>query len=250
MNFVKHPNLPVNAGGVIISPRTPEKVLSTLQNLKITALTGYDSQQPINGICGHPDTNILHAGNNIFICSPSSYQYYSIMFGGQGMELLKGTSGGEGKYPADIAYNAAVFGKFCIHNFKYSDNLLLNCGFTKINVKQGYCKCSVCVVDKRSIITDDEGIYKACSAQGADALLVSKGDVVLDGVNYGFIGGCSGNLANGILAFTGDISLHRDYRNIKNFCKKKNVEIVSLSNGPLVDIGSIIPVFEKPHTKC
>jgi 2-hydroxy-3-keto-5-methylthiopentenyl-1-phosphate phosphatase len=45
-----------------------------------------------------------------------------------------------------------------------------------------------------------------------------------------------------MLAVNGNIKLHPDFEKIIEFCKKYDVEVVSLNNGEIVDVGSIIPV--------
>lgn len=114
--------------------------------------------------------------------------------------------------------------------------------FTIIDTKQGYSKCSVCVVSNNAIITSDDSIYNSCIKNKIDVLKISKGQIVLEGTNYGFIGGCSGKLDKDCLAFTGNIKLHSDYADIKAFCNNYGVNLLSLSNNQLIDIGSIIPV--------
>ena len=42
----------------------------------------------------------------------------------------------------------------------------------------------------------------------------------------------------------GNVELHRDFENMRDFAKNYGVELYSLSNGQLYDIGGIIPVKE------
>ncbi|MDB8792035.1 hypothetical protein PN398_15030, partial [Romboutsia sp. 1001216sp1] len=153
----------------------------------------------------------------------------------------------ESKYPNNIQYNVCLFGKYAIHNFDYTDKNILKYikenNLTMINVNQGYTKCSVCIVDENSIITSDEGIYKEVIKHNIDCLLISKGNIDLFNMNYGFIGGCSGLISHKELAFYGNIKLHPDYDKIYDFVKSKNKEIISLSDEKLLDLGSLIPIM-------
>ena len=112
-----------------------------------------------------------------------------------------------------------------------------------INVKQGYCKCSICIVDDNSIITSDEGIYKEVIKYGIDCLLIQKGHIDLFELDYGFIGGCSGLISDKTLMFFGDIKKHPDYNKINTFVSSKNKTIISLSDENLLDLGSLIPLL-------
>ena len=60
---------------------------------------------------------------------------------------------------------------------------------------------------------------------------------------YGFIGGASGLFDEGMLVFNGNIKTHPDYNNIKYFCTNHHVNIYSLHDGELEDIGSVIQLF-------
>lgn len=113
-------------------------------------------------------------------------------------------------YPGNIIYNAICTGKYFIHNLKYTDPDLLHAArawhqnqhqqdkpaakLQMVDVPQGYSRCCCMPVDDKSFITSDKGIAKALSACNADVLLIEKGHILLPGFDYGFIGGCGGNL--------------------------------------------------------
>ena len=58
-------------------------------------------------------------------------------------------------------------------------------------------------------------------------------------------GGCCGKISKDILAFTGKLSLHRDCDRIKSFLRNYNIYSLELSNKPLTDVGSILPVIQE-----
>ena len=49
---------------------------------------------------------------------------------------------------------------------------------------------------------------------------------------------------NNLIVFTGNLETHTDCDKIISFLNKHNVKYIELSDGPLVDIGGIIPLFE------
>ena len=49
---------------------------------------------------------------------------------------------------------------------------------------------------------------------------------------------------NNLLAFTGKLNSHPDFELIRAFLYKYNVNYIELTEGPLIDIGGIIPVYE------
>ena len=152
------------------------------------------------------------------------------------------------KYPADILYNACSTGKYFIHNLKHTAPELLaaadDLGLIKIDVAQGYTRCSVLPVDENSVITYDRGIAAACAlrASAPDVLLVSPGQIGLPGYATGFIGGTGGRIGDTIV-FNGDLSVHPDFENIKKFIESRGLECIWTKDCPLTDIGSIIEEY-------
>ncbi len=113
-----------------------------------------------------------------------------------------------------------------------------------LHTNQSYAKCSTAVVGENAVITADAGICKICGMNDIDVLKISQGDILLDGYAYGFIGGCCGLIDKDTLVFSGNVKLHRDYENIKAFARNYHVELVSLGNEKLYDIGGILPLKE------
>jgi len=146
----------------------------------------------------------------------------------------------DSKYPGNIRYNAACTGRYFIHNLKYTDPGLLAAAENteKINVSQGYTKCSTLIVDENSIITSDTGIYNSCYGK-LDVLLITPGHITLKNFPYGFIGGASGRIGSTIV-FNGNLAQHPDCRKICDFITERGLEIKYFEEYALEDIGSII----------
>jgi hypothetical protein len=101
-------------------------------------------------------------------------------------------------------------------------------------------------VDEKSIITADRGIYHSVTSAGMDALLINPGHIVLKGFDYGFIGGAAFKISKHKLAFTGLLELHPDKDKILKFLADRKIEPIYLTKQPIFDIGSAIPIIEKP----
>ncbi|HPR24081.1 MAG TPA: hypothetical protein PLM92_02700 [Bacillota bacterium] len=147
-------------------------------------------------------------------------------------------------YPSDIIYNAACTGKFFIHDLRHTDRTLMekakDMEMIFIDVKQGYSKCSICVVDENSVITADQGIAKKISKEkGPDCLLISPGHIILERHEYGFIGGSCGLIGNEIV-FNGDISLHPDFKRISDHIQSRGLSLKWFPGRELEDIGSLL----------
>lgn len=146
------------------------------------------------------------------------------------------------KYPENIKYNAVCMGKYFIHNLKYTSSLLLDTviskGLETINVKQGYTKCNMVVINDNSAITSDEGIFMDTQNK-IDLLLIKSGHVKLGKFPYGFLGGASGRVGNEII-FNGNLELHPNCEDIFNFITNQGLKVKYFREYPLEDIGSII----------
>jgi hypothetical protein len=147
-------------------------------------------------------------------------------------------------YPYNIILNALCIDNFFIHSVNYTDTNLLSLLKDKkiINVKQGYTKCSACIVNNHAIITSDPSIAKALSLEKIDVLLIPPGDILLPGLNYGFIGGATGLIEDKVLAFYGHLDHYLYGKEVLKFLNKHKVEPVFLRNGKLIDRGSIFRV--------
>ena len=109
-------------------------------------------------ISSHVDIFACKIGNKVII-EPS--RTYDIP---QKIELEYGAELIEEKYPKDIKYNICIIGKKAIHNFKYTDSKIKSelekQGYEIINTTQGYTNCSIAVIDEKSAIVTDKGLYK------------------------------------------------------------------------------------------
>ena len=148
------------------------------------------------------------------------------------------------KYPYDIILNALISGNFFMHNLKFTDpNLLSLCNEkTLLDVKQGYTKCSILKVKEDAFITSDKVIFNKLNSNGYDTLLVPPGDIILEGLDYGFIGGTGGMIDDNHLAFFGNLDKYLYGDIIKSFLYKHGVTPIYLNDSKLIDRGSILSI--------
>ncbi|MBW9156586.1 DUF6873 family GME fold protein [Clostridium tagluense] len=194
-------------------------------------------------ICGHPDMLMHICDHSIMVHKDMSNEFI------QELDLLnykvyKSNSTLQSLYPYDICLNALCIGNLFVHSVNYTDSSLLSFFKDKkiVNVKQGYTKCSTCIVNNHAVITSDVSIAKALSLEKIDVLLVPPGDILLPGLNYGFIGGATGLLCDNVLAFYGHLDNYLYGKEVLKFLNKHKVEPVFLRNGKLVDRGSIFRI--------
>lgn len=231
---------------VLVDRRISWQMENELKKRNIEIIKTIACENTYDSIKYHPDICVFNLGNGNIIVEPSVYKGYRKILGKYKFNVIKGESEVNEKYPYNIAYNVAIVGEYAIHNFKYTEPNILKYiednNLKKININQGYAKCSICIVDNKSIITSDKGIYSSLINTDIDCLLIESGHIRLANMNYGFIGGCTGIISNNQIAFCGDVTKHPSYNSIKTFLEERNKEIVILSKEKLLDLGSIIPL--------
>ncbi len=113
---------------------------------------------------------------------------------------------------------------------------LLTADLTPLPVKQGYTRCSTCMVGSSAAITADNGIADALASIGIHVLRIRAGHIRLPGYDCGFIGGATVELENRI-GFFGDLSAHPDGEAMAAFIRQNGLEPVALCRGSLTDFG-------------
>lgn len=227
---------------VIVDRCADENVFFALEALGFNVIKSFDIDYIYKPVNTHPDLQIFFADSKTAITAPAAFEYYKSRLP-KDISLISGAENPGAKYPEDCAYNAARIGKSLVGNLKFIDREIIGVyakkNFDFIDVKQGYTKCNLCIISENAAITEDEGLFCALTARGADVLKIDRGEVALDGFDYGFIGGASGATEKAVV-FSGDISQHSQYNRIKNFSDKHKVNIISLLQTKLHDYGSLI----------
>ena len=230
---------------IICSHKITEEIEQNLIKFGVipVKLFGIKKFGEIHPIYYHPDMFCFKLEDNKWIFYEEVNNINQNIIDKLNLEIIIAKNPISCEYPNDVGLNAAMFGNNLICNVKHTNQKMIE--YAKktnkniIDVKQGYAKCSICIIDENSIITSDDSIYKKAVQNNIDVLLIEKGQIDLNGYDYGFIGGCSGLIDKNKFAFTGNIKLHPDYENIKKFCDNRGVEIISLSDQKLYDYGSL-----------
>lgn len=230
--------------GVIVDFRISPKSKEALKKLGYRIIKTFSHPSLQKPVCGHPDMLICKISDNVFFAETTICGFLSKEFPDR--QFFDGITKLKPEYPHDIAFNCARVGNFLFCNEKYTDKRIIEyCNNNSIKIadtKQGYAKCSICKVSERAIITSDLNIFKTAEKIGIDVLLTKNNGILLEGYDEGFIGGATGLIENDILAINGNIELCGDCSRIVDFCAKYRVKIISLSDEPLTDIGTIIRI--------
>lgn len=195
----------------------------------------------------HADMNLLHFGGETIIVANEQASVNSILRA-HGFVVLE--QGGLGqRYPKDVALNALLLGgRMFGHSEDACSKVVAFAAKREIHfipVKQGYAKCAAAVVSEHAIITADPSIAKAAQNVGISVLQIAPGEVLLEGYDTGFLGGACFKADHRTLVFTGDVSRHSCYPQIKAFVAEHQVALEVLSLQELIDVGSVLPLKEQ-----
>jgi hypothetical protein len=189
-----------------------------------------------DAISGHPDIFFCNTPGGL-VYAPNTPFTVVQKIAARAINLIKGNFPLGSLYPATAHYNAFLNTSFLIHNTTVSDKAILESsyGLERIHINQGYTRCSL-VEAGGLFITADHGIEKVLNHHGLETFLIDQSKVRLQGFDHGFFGGCTGIWKNKLFI----IGNLRDYNNLAQLLKSRNIEIVELYDGPLWDGGSII----------
>lgn len=244
MHVLPEPRLPEHAVSHVLIAGSQPEIYKRLRALGLQVFETLVDMRLPTPVAAHPDMQLFDFG-------------YGHMFGIKGSPLKKiladisvhywETEGEPGRiYPKDVLCNGFVLNQVLYGNLKAIDSRILSAANARSirlqHVSQGYAACSVCIVDKQSIITADASIANAAEKNGIAVLQIDAGGILLPGYDTGFIGGCCGKLSDTAMAFTGDLCSHPNGVEIQNFLHRRSIQVVTLTDKPLLDIGGIIPL--------
>lgn len=237
----------MKANLIIVDGRIDDEIYNNLKKLNLKIIKTIKCEEVDESISYHPDIVIHPLNPNTLVIAPNVFDYYVDKLAGMGIKLIKGEKTLSMQYPNDIAYNVGRLSRIAIHNFKHTDEKLKYYlekeNLRLINVNQGYTKCSLAVLDEYTAITSDYPIYRVLTDLGFEILLIESGSILLEGQNYGFIGGTSGCLSGNKFMLSGSLNYHPNKDRILKFISKNKKELVLLSKKQIVDIGTIISLY-------
>lgn len=239
-----NPNLPQDNAKIVVMSTNNKELANRVEELGVKVLSSENLSKLLIFEQYHTDLQLLHYNKDtVFVLNECTSlkenlkEYFPNV-----IEISKNI---DKDYPNNVMLNCVVLNDKLICNTKTITDEVLQMAIKDnlkiINVNQGYTKCSTCIVNENAIITSDKSIYKSCKNE-MDVLLIRQGYIELTGTDYGFIGGSSFKYNRNTLVFSGNIELHPDYESIKSFAENHNVELLSLTENTMIDIGSIIPI--------
>ena len=247
-HFEKCPNLPSGKVSVAALGEAYEEELSPVLERYGVKLLGCPSNQKIDArLSSHIDLSVFHIGENKFLLSNAAYDgIFATELKKLGADIIVSEKNLAPEYPNDAALCALSIGGRVFHNAELTAPEIKRLFMDRFfHVNQGYSKCVACPVTENAAICSDPGLVKAMRGQGIEVLQIEAGFIALEGFNEGFIGGAAFKIARDRLAFTGTLDGHPDKARILDFLLRHGVSPVFLTDKPIFDVGSIIPIIEE-----
>lgn len=195
-------------------------------------------------VSGHPDMLMFIVSNKEIIVHKNIQKEFTDRLKKLNINVIFFQSELRPSYPADIILNGIEISNYFVHKLNSTDATVLKymSDMILVNVTQGYTKCSTAIVNEKAIMTSDKKIAQAFRNLNMDVLYLPPGDIILPGLNYGFIGGCCCLLEKDLMVFYGDLRNYEYGFEVLNFLKKHSVKPYYLSPRKLIDRGSIFKI--------
>lgn len=243
---MSNPFLPAQRGDIaVLDGRASGDVERSLEKLGFEVIRTIGCRELYDAISYHPDI-VLHPieGRDIVVAK-NVFDYYDSLLRPYGFNLVASDKMLGEKYPDNICLNIGRVSNCAIHNKKHTDGqalrLFQSSGIELIETKQGYGKCSTLTIGEKSLITTDMGIKKRLDKDtDIEAYFVDPEGIKLEGMDYGFIGGCGNMISERELVLSGRYDHMKDREYLDSIFREKNIEVIYLSDDKISDIGGII----------
>lgn len=250
LRFIEKPHLPkYKVRHIIIGEKYKDRLNDKLLSLGLEPMWMPDNPCVDERLSGHCDLAAVHLGGaRLMLSEYLRGTEFEAKLRLLGANVTFAEDPQSKQYPYDAGLNVCILGARVICNRKTLSkelaNYLTSSDLELISVRQGYTKCSTCVVSDDAVITSDNVIAKSCANNMIDVLRVTEPNIELSGFDSGFIGGAAFKISGDTIAFTGDI-MSAEKETVEIFLRSKSVTPVYLSSDCTFDIGSAIPLTEK-----
>lgn len=248
MDFVESPNLPRGQVRLCVMSGQYPELCRSVEALGVEVVrTGPCPGLP-EPVAYHGDLQVCHLGGAELLLEPRAP---GLMAGLTRRSFrCRGVSRPAGSvYPEDVRLGMLLLAPFCFGEMGAAAaeavDFLRQRDWELVHSRQGYARCSVAVAGEGGCITADPTLYGLLRERGVDCLRIAPGDIRLPGYDTGFLGGCCGLLAPDRMAFTGSLARYREGERVADWLRKRGIAPVFLSDGPLIDIGGILPLMEE-----
>ena len=188
-------------------------------------------------LASHADLQVFPAGDTVFVNGRQEKLAKELKSRGFNVETVDNIGNA---YPADCRLNGFLLGDRIVGNGRCLSRSLTE-RFALLEVKQGYAKCSSIVIGTDIVFTDDPSIFQRLNREeGIDCRCFPQNEILLEGYDKGFLGGCCGFISDHELLFSGDPARLSNGGELLDALEEKGLEAIRLGGEVPRDFGGIV----------
>ena len=224
----------------IIDKRAPKEAIANLNKYVDFVFELESDGVTFNSISGHPDIFIYQDEINLVI-APNSPVLLIEFLHHHNIKFVFGDNKIEENFKNSVGYNCICTTKYFFHKSEFTDSVILklNCEKEFINLPQAYTRCSLTNLGNNKFITSDKGIEKKLIEKRLDCFYFNPEQISINNHKHGFLGGTNGLYKNKMF-FIGNIDLHENGLELRNYIENSGIEIITLTPNLFYDGGGII----------
>jgi len=235
---------------LILDYRTSEKELRGLLSFGFNLIPTDKVSSLYEAVNGHPDLQFFCIEKKL-IAHKDLSEIQMKLLQKLGAPITLGNSSLSLPYPKNVPYNALLTPDLMMHRLDATDPVILSeiqelkksREIRLVNVRQGYSRCSCAYVGNNSYITEDLVMAEKLISLGKEVFYRKHSNVYLEGFDFGFIGGAISLLTinnEELVLISGSLDSYFYGKELKTFLELRDIRYECLSEGKLMDRGSII----------
>ncbi|WP_282036588.1 DUF6873 family GME fold protein [Saccharicrinis aurantiacus] len=220
------------------------RIISTVRNKLMPfaeSIEGFKSKGiTYNAVSCHPDV-FIHQSKNSNIIAPNTPSKIVELFNKKHIPYQFGESTVGTDLIGSTPYNCITTEAAILHKKGFTDATILNINTnaTFINLPQAYTRCTTLVLRHGLAVSSDHGVLKTLRTHNWEVLYFDPSDIRIIDHRNGFFGGCCGIFNNTVFTL-GNLLLHKDGEQFRNFLTLHGFKLEMLSNEKLYDGGGIL----------
>ena len=242
--FIEKPLLPEREAALCAVSEEAEDVIAGLEKRGIKVLRVRRADNLPEPICSHADLQVLPLGGDLAAVNEQQEELIGELEK-EGFRIIRVGEFGK-EYPHDCRLNLLPIDHMLMGNTRViPQELLVLGGFSAVNVRQGYTRCSSVLIDDNTVITDDVSIGETLLNFAKYSVIMKQKEILLEGYDHGFIGGTCGKISSSVLAFAGRIPGSEFGELLKSTLEGLGISWCELGDPALRDVGGIVPLKQR-----
>ena len=236
-------NIPKSkVSAVLVDCKLNNRSCELLENQGIRVIKTRPLRSISNSTSTHPDMQLVRIDERTALVAAELADYYAELLPDYRLISIDGI---KLPYPNDCSLNFTVIGDRCFitENQFNTVRSVTDIRYKIVKIKQGYSRCSICILNENAIITADYGIIRAAKNVAMRAYYLPDESILLDGYRNGFWGGCCGLISPETVFFNGNIESLPCKTRLFDILKSEKITPLYCKDISLYDNGGFITLY-------